>query len=82
MPLVSYKNALFMHNEMPGIHVPDEVLAQYRPDMTRDEAQAVAVKVTLEIARKLYDVADGFYIMTPFQRVGLVNQIIDEIRKL
>lgn len=82
MPLVSYKNALFMHNEMPGIHVSDEVLAQYRPDMSREEAEKVALRVSLEIAEQLYDVADGFYIMTPFQRVGLVNQIICAIRKL
>lgn len=82
MPLVSYKNALFMHNEMPGIHVSDEVLSRYRPDMTREEAEKVAVEVSLSIARQLYDFADGFYLMTPFQRVGLVNRIITEIRKL
>lgn len=82
MPLVSYKNALFMHNEMPGIHVSDEVLAQYSANMSREEAEQVAVKVSLDIAKELYDVADGFYIMTPFQRVGLVNRIISAIREL
>ena len=29
MPLVSRKNALFIKNEMPGIHVPEHVLEQY-----------------------------------------------------
>lgn len=82
MPLVSYKNALFMHNEMPGIHVPDEVLSMYHKDMMRQEAEDVAVRVSVDIARKLYDTADGFYLMTPFGRVSLVNRIIDCIKKI
>ena len=82
MPLVSYKNALFMKNEMPGIHVPDEVLEQYRPDMSREEAEEVAVSVCVDTAKALADVVDGYYIMTPFHRVHLVNRIVNEIRAL
>lgn len=82
MPLVSYKNAMFMHNEMPGIQVPDEILTQYRADMTREEAEEVAISVSVSIAKKAYKMADGFYIMTPFHRVNLVNRIINEIRKI
>jgi homocysteine S-methyltransferase len=81
MPIVSYRNALFMQNEMPGIHVDERVVSRYRPDMAREEAEQVAVEICLDIAGKLYDVADGFYLMTPFHRVGLVNRIIDGIRK-
>ena len=41
MPLVSYRNALFMKNEITGINVPDEIIAQYDKNMSREEAQAV-----------------------------------------
>lgn len=82
MPLVSYRNAMFMQNEMPGIHVNDQIIARYRPDMSRQEAEDTAVTLCVDIARQLYDVADGFYLMTPFHRVGLVNRIIDGIREL
>lgn len=81
MPLVSYRNALFMQNEMPGIHVDEEIISRYRPDMTREEAEETAVSLCVEIAEKLCDPADGFYLMTPFHRVGLVNRIIDRIRE-
>lgn len=81
MPIVSYRNAMFMKNEMPGIHVGDDIVARYRQDMTREEAEEVAVALSVDIARKLEDVADGYYLMTPFHRVGLVNRIINEIRK-
>lgn len=81
MPLVSRKNALFIANEMPGMRVPDEIVDAYKEDMTRDEAEQVAVCVSLEIARKLEPVTDGFYFMTPFNRVSLICRIMDEIRR-
>lgn len=80
MPLVSYKNAMFIKNEMPGIKVTDEIVAKYHEDMTREEAEEVAVEVSLDIAEKLYPYADGFYMMTPFNRAELVGRIIDKIK--
>ena len=81
MPLVSYRNATFIKNEMPGIHVPDEIVEQYRPDMSRAEAEAVAVDISLAVIDKLKDIADGFYFMTPFNRVELICRIIDKMEK-
>lgn len=81
MPLVSRKNALFIANEMPGMRVPDEIVDAYGENMTREEAEKVAVSVSLEIAKKLENVTDGYYFMTPFNRVSLICRIIDEIRR-
>ena len=81
MPLVSYKNALFMKNEMPGIQVPEEIIQCYQPDMEREKAEDVAVRISVEIGKKAMDFADGFYLMTPFNRVSLVNRIINRLRE-
>ena len=81
MPLVSYRNVLFMKNEMPGIHVNDEILNRYDPEMSREEAEDTAVALCLDIAEALRGAADGFYLMTPFHRVGLVNRIINAIKQ-
>ena len=81
MPLVSYKNALFMANEMPGIHVPQEIVELYSPEMSREEAEEVAVRVSLDIADKMKETADGYYFMVPFNRVKLICRIIEQIRK-
>lgn len=81
MPLVSYKNAMFVKSEMPGIHVSDEIAGRYREDMTREEAEDTAVEISVEIAEQLYEIADGFYFMTPFNRTGLIRKIIEAIRK-
>lgn len=80
MPLVSLKNARFMQNEMPGIHVPEEIIARYTAEMKREEAERTAVEISVETGRKMADFADGYYIMTPFNRVTLVNKIINGLR--
>ncbi len=82
MPLVSYKNAMYMKNELPGINVPDEIVNRYHPDMTRKEAEETAGQICVEIGEKAMDFADGFYLMTPFNRVSLVNGIINRLREL
>lgn len=77
MPLVSYRNAVFMKNEITGINVPDEIIAQYDKDMSREEAQAVGVRIAVEIAEKLKETADGYYFMVPFNRAGMIAEIME-----
>lgn len=81
MPLVSYKNACFVQNSMAGIQIGDEVVSRYRPDMSREEAEDVSVEISLEVASWMQDFADGYYLMTPFNRAGLVRRVMEEIRK-
>lgn len=82
MPLVSYRNAMFIKNEMPGIFVPDEIIAQYRPDMSREEAEETAKEISLSVIKKLKGIADGYYFMTPFNRVHLISDIIDHMEEV
>ena len=70
---MSYRNALFMKNEIAGIHVPDEIIAQYDKDMSREEAQRIAA----EIAEKLRGAADGYYFMVPFNRAEMIAEILE-----
>jgi homocysteine S-methyltransferase len=69
---------MFLHNEMPGIHVPEEVVSRYRPDMTKEEAENEAAALCVGLIEKLKPVADGYYFMTPFNRVSLIGRIIEE----
>lgn len=77
MPLVSYKNAYFIKNELSGINVPDEVIARYSPDMTREEAEVTGAQIAKEIINKLDPIADGYYFMLPFNRVSLMDKILN-----
>lgn len=77
MPLVSYRNALFIKNEMPGIHVPDAVLSRYHPEGSREEWEQTALAVSGSVMAAAKDVGAGFYFMTPFHRVALIRRIME-----
>lgn len=81
MPLVSRKNALFIKNEMPGIHVPEHVLEQYEEGMRREAYEDVAAAISVDLMKRLEDVCDGYYMMTPFNRASLIKRIILQAKK-
>lgn len=76
MPLVSYRNANFIKNEMTGINVPDEIVERYHPDMSKEEAEMVGAQIANEIIEQISDFADGYYFMLPFNRISLMDKII------
>ena len=44
-PLVSYRNAEFMNNEVPGASVPAEILERMRKTTTKEEGFAEGVEI-------------------------------------
>ena len=78
-PVVSYRNACFLNNEVTGIRVCDEIVERYR-DKSREEGEALALEISAAIAREAAPFVDGFYLMTPFQRVGLIARLLDRLR--
>ncbi len=81
LPIVSEKNAHFINNEIPGITVSDEIVRLYK-GKSREQSTEIAVKVSSEIAKRISEFVDGYYIMTPFKRVDIVAQIMDNISAL
>ncbi len=78
LPLVSYKNACFVNNEISGIRVADEIIEQYK-DISREEAGKLAVRISTEMAKRIYPYVDGYYLITPFKRIDIVSEIIDNL---
>ena len=81
MPIVSEKNALFLNSEIAGIEVDRETIERYR-GADRERGEELAVEISVEMARRMRPYVDGYYIITPFGRTGLVGRIMDEIRKI
>lgn len=77
MPFVSLKNATFMKNEMTGIEVTDEVLSRYRADMNKEEGEQVGIGLAREIMALTDDFADGYYFSFPFNRVEMLEKILN-----
>ena len=80
MPIVTYRNAVFLNNELPGVKIPEEQINRFSPEMTREEAEEVGVALAVEIALKLKPFVDGFYLMTPFNRYEMIIKILRKIR--
>lgn len=80
IPVVSERNALFMNNEVAGIEVPEEIVRRYH-GLERDEAEELAVELSTGFARRMVPFTAGWYIMTPFQRVGLIERILQALRE-
>ncbi len=80
MPVVSYKNARFINNEVAGISVPDSLIERYRV-ADKSEYPSIAVDFALEKAAAAKEIADGYYIITSLRRADIVCEIVKEIRK-
>ena len=82
IPIVSYKNAMFLNNEMPGIHIPQKYVESFYPEMDRENAEETGITIALGIANLVLPYCDGYYLTTPFNRVDMVGKIADGIRNL
>lgn len=76
MPLISLKNAKFIANELSGIRVPQSVVAEFSPDMSREEGEIVGVRIAKRVMQWLEETADGYYFIIPFNRVYLVEKCL------
>lgn len=81
LPVAGYKNALFLNNEVPGIHIP-AVLTEQLQNKTAEEVYEISLEFCMDIVRKTYSSCNGYYIMTPLQKVGMVCGLIQRIRSL
>ena len=79
-PVVSHRNACFLNNEISGMRVCDEIIHLYE-GKDRDAAEALAVTVSTAIAKEIFPYTDGYYLMTPFRRVALMEHIIQNIQQ-
>ena len=79
-PIVSYKNACFLKNEVAGMEIGDGLLSAYQ-GLDRAAGEAMGRRQCLIMARQMRDSVDGYYIMTPFRRVELVKGIIEDLKQ-
>lgn len=82
MPIVSYKNAMFMNNEIQGIDIPEEYVNRFSPDMDRETALNAGLGIVKESIKMSREQADGYYFMTPFNRADIICRVIEENREI
>jgi methionine synthase I (cobalamin-dependent)/5,10-methylenetetrahydrofolate reductase len=78
LPLYSARHAAFLHNEVPGIQIPESI--QTRIQKAGDHAPRIGVQVAIELLESLSEMVQGAYLMPPFSRYDMAAEIIEAIR--
>ena len=74
LPLRSFKHAEFLHNEIPGIHIPQDI----RKKIFQSEKQAeTGVDLSKEFLLEAKKMVAGAYLMPPFQKYEVVAQLME-----
>jgi methionine synthase / methylenetetrahydrofolate reductase(NADPH) len=77
LPLVNVRHANFLHNEVPGISIPEE--ARKRVEAAGDNGVNAGVDLAVELIHQLKPWAGGIYIMPQFHKFDMVAEIIERV---
>jgi methionine synthase / methylenetetrahydrofolate reductase (NADH) len=80
LPLYSHKNAEFLHNEVPGMTIPEDIRERMRRAGSGEGAQAEGVRIAQEALLAVRDLVQGAYVMPPFNKVDLAVRVIEVLR--
>jgi methionine synthase / methylenetetrahydrofolate reductase (NADH) len=77
LPLYSYRNAEFLHNEVPGMTVPESIRKRMRDAGSGAAAQDEGVAIAREALESVKDRVQGAYIMPPFDKYEMALRVLD-----
>jgi len=78
MPLYSVKHARFLHNEVPGVYIPDSIFK--RLEDAGDQAAREGIRIASELLASMRGLVQGAYIIPAYGRYDLAAEVIDGIR--
>ena len=82
LPLASFRNAEFLHNEVPGMQIPKDIMDRIGAAEGRNAQREVGLAVAKEVlaASKALDGVTGAYIFPPFGKYEKVEELMKVIR--
>jgi homocysteine S-methyltransferase len=82
-PLISYRNAEFMHNEVPGVNVTPEILERMRiaSEKGKEEARDEGIAIARESLMEVKDLIQGVQVSAPFGNVKYALQVFDALEE-
>lgn len=79
LPLVSFRHASFLHNEVPGIDIPQNL--RDRLQAAGDQARKVGMELAVEFLEEAKSLVNGTYLMPSFGRYEVVSEIVKILRQ-
>jgi len=77
LPLASHRNAEFLHNEVPGMQIPQALRDRMSKASSAETARAEGVAIAQEALQATRDMVDGAYIMPPFGRMESALRVLE-----
>jgi homocysteine S-methyltransferase len=83
LPLYSMRHAAFLHNEIPGISIPEHFHERMRAaqEQGADQAARAGVTIALELVGQMRPWVQGIYLMPQFGRYDLAAEIVEGVRR-
>ena len=83
MPLTNIRNAEFLHHEVPGIKLSEDVLKRMAAcGDDREKATEEGINIAKELIDTAAELFNGIYIITPFLRYDMSLELINHIKEL
>ncbi len=79
LPLVSARHAAFLHHEVPGITIPEEI--RTRMENSGENGARTGIKIAIELIEQIKSDVQGVYLMPAFNRFDYIAEIIEAIKK-
>jgi methionine synthase / methylenetetrahydrofolate reductase (NADH) len=79
LPLRTVRHAEFLHNEVPGIEIPEPIRDRMRRAGTNSWKEGLGIAD--ELSAELRDGAAGLYLIPPFGRYDVAAELIERVRK-
>jgi len=82
-PLISYRNAEFMHNEVPGVNVTQEILERMRiaSEQSKEHAREEGILIARDSLTEVKDVIAGVQVSAPFGNVRYALQVFEVLEQ-
>ena len=77
LPLASHRNAEFLHNEVPGMQIPDAIRERMRKADKGDKARREGIAIAREALSATRELVQGVYVMPPFGRVESALRVLE-----
>ena len=78
LPLINHRHTGFLHNEVPGIVIPEKI--QQEIIDSGEGAPQEDVRIAVELIQQLRSWMKGIYLMPAFNRYDLAVQILDQVK--
>ncbi|MEJ2033603.1 MAG: bifunctional homocysteine S-methyltransferase/methylenetetrahydrofolate reductase, partial [Deltaproteobacteria bacterium] len=79
-PIISARNADFLHHEVPGISIPEDIRKKLRQYDKVEDQRRVALDFTRELVTAIAPFVDGLYFVSPLNKWEVADDLVRMVR--